>query len=212
MERPGPFNFSALTNAGVAESTGEVLVLLNNDITVIGSDWLERMAREASRPEVGAVGAKLLYPDDRLQHGGVVVGLGGAAGHLYRGRPGDAGGWLDRLQVTHEVSAVTAACLAVSRAKYDAVGGLDEELFPVSFNDIDLCLKLQAAGWTNLMVPGAVLYHHESASRGHDHAGAKQKRAEREAAAFAEKWLPVMRDDPYFHPGFSLLRFDLSLG
>lgn len=212
LERPGPFNFSALCNAGVAASRGEIVLLLNNDVEAIGSDWLEALVAEAMRPEVGAVGAKLLYPDGRLQHGGVVIGLGGAAGHIHRGRSGTGAGWMSRLLVPHEVSAVTGACLAVARAKYDAVGGLDEDLFPVSFNDIDLCLKLREGGWTNVMVPHAVLYHHESASRGRDDSGAKQARAEREAAHFARKWLHVMRDDPYFHPGLSLLRFEVSLG
>jgi GT2 family glycosyltransferase len=211
LERPGPFNFSALTNAGIAASRGEVALLLNNDIEVIGRDWLQRLVVHAAEPDVGAVGAKLLYPDGRVQHAGVAIGLGGEAGHVYRGRPGSLVDRLGRLGAAHEVSAVTGACLAVERTKYEAVGGLDEELFPVSFNDIDLCLKLRAQGLRNILVPDAVLYHHESASRGPD-IGAKQARAEREARHFAETWRHVMRDDPFFHPGLSLLRFDVSLG
>ena len=212
LSRPDAFNFSALCNEGVAAARGEVVVLLNNDVEVIGPDWLDHLVAEAVRPEIGAVGARLLYPDGRLQHGGVAIGLGGAAGHVGRGRPGDEAGWLGRLAVPHEVSAVTGACLAVGRDTYRALGGLDAEHLPISFNDIDFCLKLRRAGYINLMVPAATLTHHESASRGRDVAGARQARAEREAAIFAERWLPAMRDDPYFHPGLSLLRFDTALG
>lgn len=211
LRRPGPFNFSALTNAGAAASGGELLLLLNNDIDVISETWLSAMVDEAVRPGVGAVGAQLLYPDGRIQHAGVVVGLGGEAGHPYRGRPAGTPDRMARPPVPHEVSAVTGACLLVSRAAYEAVGGLDEARFPVSFNDIDLCLKLRRQGLRNIQVPDAVLHHHESASRGRD-VGAKQARADREARAFAEAWLPVMRDDPYYHPALSLLRFDVSLG
>ncbi len=211
LERPGPFNFSGLTNAGVAASGGELLLLLNNDIEMIAPGWLSAMVDEAVRPGVGAVGTRLLYPDGRIQHAGVVVGLGGEAGHPYRGRPAGTPDRMGRPAVPHEVSAVTGACLLVSRAAYDAVGGLDEARFPVSFNDIDLCLKLRRHGLRNIQVPHAVLYHHESASRGRD-VGAKQARADREARAFAQAWLPVMRDDPYYHPALSLLRFDISLG
>lgn len=211
LRRPGPFNFSALTNAGAAASGGELLLLLNNDIDVISGTWLSAMVDEAVRPGVGAVGAQLLYPDGRIQHAGVVVGLGGEAGHPYRGRPAGTPDRMGRPPVPHEVSAVTGACLLVPRAAYEAVGGLDEVRFPVSFNDIDLCLKLRRHGLRNIQVSDAVLYHHESASRGRD-VGAKQARADREARAFAEAWLPVMRDDPYFHPALSLLRFDISLG
>ncbi|MBV9075888.1 MAG: glycosyltransferase family 2 protein, partial [Methylobacteriaceae bacterium] len=211
LERPGPFNYSALTNAGVAASTGELLLLLNNDIEIVRPDWLALMVAEATRPGVGAVGATLLYPDRRIQHAGVAIGLGGEAGHLYRGRPAGHPDAFRRLDVPHEVSAVTGACLLVSRSAYDRVGGLDEAELPVSFNDIDLCLKLRQEGLRNILVPDAVLIHHESASRGRD-TGAKEARARREAAVFASRWRGVMRDDPYFHPGLSLLRFDVSLG
>lgn len=210
LKRPGPFNFSRLTNQGVRASAGDIVLMLNNDIEMIRPDWLDIMVDEASAPDVGAVGAKLLYPDGRVQHSGVVTGLGGHAGHVQRGRP-DRAGWMHALSASHEVSAVTGACLAVSRAKYDAVGGLDEKLFPIAFNDIDLCLKLRHEGWRNILAPGAVLFHHESASRGRD-IGPKQARADQEGRHFARRWLPVMRDDPFFHPALSLLRFDVSLG
>lgn len=212
LERPGPFNYSALTNDGVAAARGSHVLLLNNDMEVVRPDWLRRLVAEARPDDVGAVGAKLLYPDGRVQHAGVVIGLGGAAGHIYRLRKDRPPGWMARLAVTHEVSAVTGACLLVSRAMFDEVGGLDAEHLPVSFNDIDLCLKLRARGWRNLLVPDAVLVHHESASRGRDDRGEKQRRAEREARVFAERWLPAMRDDPYWHPGLSLARYEPMLG
>ena len=211
LDRPGPFNFSALTNAGVAASSGRFVLLLNNDIEVLDPDWLSSLVEEANVADVGAVGARLLYPDGRIQHAGVVIGLGGHAGHIYRGRRPDTPGWMRCLEVPHEVSAVTGACLLVSRENYDAVGGLDEAHFPVSFNDIDFCLKLRERGLRNLLVPAATLIHHESVSRGRD-VGAKQARADREGRLFEERWRHVMRDDPYFHPAFSLARFDPHLG
>ena len=151
---PQPFNFAAMVNAGVALATGHVIVLLNNDVAVLEPGWLDAMVRQACRPEVGAVGAKLLYGDGTLQHAGVVVGLGGRAGHILRRRPGDTPGHLGRLRVAHEVAAVTAACLAVAREKYRAVGGFDAEAFPVDFNDVDFCLRLGAAGWKTVWTPG----------------------------------------------------------
>ncbi len=211
LERPGPFNFSFLTNEGVAAARGEAVLMLNNDIEVIAPDWLDRMVGELAPPDVAAVGAKLLYPGGRVQHAGVAIGLGGEAGHVYRGRRDRAGSWAGRLEAPHEVSAATGACLLVRRDRYEAVGGCDATLFPVSFNDIDLCLKLRREGWRVILAADAVLYHHESASRGPE-VGAKQARAAREAAAFRERWRDVMRDDPYFHPGLSLMFFDVELG
>ncbi|MET0257791.1 MAG: glycosyltransferase family 2 protein, partial [Methylobacterium sp.] len=163
---PHPFNFSAMTNAGVRAAHGQVLVLLNNDIAVLEPGWLSALVGQAVRPEVGAVGARLLYADGTLQHAGVVVGLGGRAGHILRRRPGDAPGHLGRLRVAHEVSAVTAACLAVERSKYDAVGGFDEKAFAIDFNDVDFCLRLGATGLKTIWTPQATLSHLESVSRG----------------------------------------------
>ena len=205
-----PFNFSAMVNAGVAAATGSVVVLLNNDVAVLRSDWLDAMVRQALRPEVGAVGAKLLYADGTLQHAGVVVGLGGRAGHILRKRPGDTAGHLGRLRVAHEVSAVTAACLAVSRENYLAVGGFDAEAFPIDFNDVDFCLRLGATGRKTMWTPAATLAHLESVSRGPS-VGAKRVRFEQEAARFAERWRDVIRHDPYYHPGLSLTTFGEDL-
>jgi O-antigen biosynthesis protein len=207
---PQPFNFAAMVNAGVGAATGGIVVLLNNDVAVLEPGWLEAMVRQASRPEVGAVGAKLLYGDGTLQHAGVVVGLGGRAGHILRRRPGDTPGHLGRLRVAHEVSAVTAACLAVAREKYRAVGGFDAESFPVDFNDVDFCLRLGAAGWKTVWTPAATLAHLESVSRGPS-VGEKRARFEREGARFSERWRAVIRHDPFYHPALSLTTFGEDL-
>lgn len=210
LSDPAPFNFSRLVNAGVAASRGAVVVLLNNDIAVLEPGWLEAMVRQALRPEVGAVGAKLLYGDGRLQHAGVVVGLGTRAGHILRRRPGDSPGHLDRLRVAHEVSAVTAACLAVTREKYDSVGGFDGEAFPVDFNDVDFCLRLGACGYRTMWTPAARLAHLESVSRG-PAIGAARARFEAEGDRFAARWRDVIRHDPFYHPCLSLTTFGEDL-
>lgn len=210
LDRPGPFNFSRLVNDGATASRGEILVLLNNDVEVLHPDWLSAMVRQALRPEVGAVGAKLLFGNGRIQHAGVVAGLGGRAGHILRNRPADTPGHLGRLTVAHEVAGVTAACLAVARRKFEAVGGLDADAFPVDFNDIDLCLRLAAAGWRSVWTPRAVLAHHESVSRGPS-VGPARARFEAEGDRFAARWRPVIRDDPYYHPAFSVTTFGEEL-
>ncbi|MGT2485717.1 glycosyltransferase family 2 protein [Methylobacterium oryzae] len=207
---PQPFNFAKMVNAGVDAASGSIVVLLNNDVAVLEPGWLEAMVRQACRPEVGAVGAKLLYGDGTLQHAGVVVGLGGRAGHILRRRPGDTPGHLGRLRVAHEVSAVTAACLAVARDKYLAVGGFDAEAFPVDFNDVDFCLRLGAAGWKTVWTPAATLAHLESVSRGPS-VGAKRARFEQEAARFSERWRAVIWHDPFYHPALSVTTFGEDL-
>ncbi len=207
---PHPFNFSAMVNAGAQVAQGGILILLNNDVAVLRPDWLDVLVAQAARPEVGAVGAKLLYEDGRLQHAGVVVGLGGEAGHILRRRPADTPGHLDRLHVAHEVSGVTAACLAVAREKYRAVGGFDEETFAIDFNDIDFCLRLGARGWKTMWTPHAVLSHLESVSRGRP-VGTARTRFEREAIAFTERWRDVIRHDPFYHPALSLTTFGEEL-
>ncbi|WP_091942766.1 glycosyltransferase [Methylorubrum salsuginis] len=207
---PQPFNFAAMVNRGAAVARGDILVLLNNDVAVLRPDWLDALVAEAVRPEVGAVGAKLLYGDGRLQHAGVVVGLGGEAGHILRRRPADTPGHLCRLGVAHEVSAVTAACLAVGAEKYRAVGGFDAATFAVDFNDVDFCLRLGAAGWKTVWTPHAVLSHLESVSRGRP-SGAARRLFEREASAFAERWRDIIRHDPFYHPALSLTTFGEDL-
>ncbi len=208
LPMPGPFNYARLNNRAVEAAQGEVLLLLNNDTEVIEPGWLHEMASLAVRPDVGAVGARLLYPDGTLQHAGVVLGFGwprGVAGHVYLGAPGDHLGERDMLGAVRGVSAVTAACLAVRRAAYRAVGGMDEEKLAVAFNDVDLCLKLRAAGLRNLLTPFAVLTHKESASRGRDLDLAKSARLEGEVAVMRARWGALLDADSCWNPNLSLL-------
>jgi GT2 family glycosyltransferase len=210
MRRPGPFNYAALCNDGAAATRAPLLLFLNSDIDVIGPDWLRHLADLAVRPDVGAVGAKLLYPDDRLQHAGVTVGLNGFAGHLYSGAGRDEPGHLGELRFPHEVSAVTGACVAVERHKFEAVGGYDAQNLPVDLNDVDLCLRLGEQGWRTIWTPDAELYHLESASRGRAIRGSKVY--SRERTYFRERWAHVIRDDPYYHPALSLVARNPVLG
>ena len=201
---PRPFNYAALNNQAVRESDGALVCLLNNDIEAVHADWLEEMAGIALQPGVGAVGAKLLYPDGRIQHGGVLVGVYDAADHLYAGVPGGAPGLDAQLLVRREVSAVTAACLVVRRSLYLEVGGLDEDRFPVGFNDVDFCLKLRALGLRNVWTPHARLIHHESATRGRSVSAEQKARLAQDTAALQELWGTGSFEDPYFSPNLSL--------
>ncbi|MDB5374956.1 MAG: hypothetical protein JWP04_3598 [Belnapia sp.] len=197
---PGPFNYSALNNQAVAGARGEVVLLLNNDIEVIGPGWLRELVSLALRPEVGAVGARLLYADGTLQHGGVVLGLGGVAGHyLSRAEPNSLG-HLGSLALVREVGAATAACLAMRREVFEQVGGLDAIELKVAFNDVDLCLRIREAGWRILWTPFATLYHLESASRGLDLVGEKALRFACEIATMLRRWDPVLAHDPFCNP------------
>ena len=201
-----PFNFSALNNAAVAETTSPLLAFVNDDVLVVEPGWLTALAAHAVRSDVGAVGAKLFYPDGRIQHAGIVLGLGphGIAGHEFRGSAGDAPGPQHRLTVAREVSAVTAACMVVGRERFLAVGGFDEAALPVAFNDVDLCLKLGARGWRTIWTPQARLMHLESASRGSDRAAAAAERLAREARVMRERWGRLLRADPYYNPNLTL--------
>lgn len=210
LRDPRPFNFSALNNRAAAEARGEVLILLNNDIEVVDPSWMRALVANAVRPDVGCVGARLLYPDGTLQHAGVVTGLHGLAGHPYRLMSGSFVGYYGRLTVPHAVSAVTAACLAVRRELYRQVGGLDEAL-AVAFNDVDFCLRVQRAGHRNLLVPQAVLVHHESATRGLDQSGEKRRRFQGEVARMKERWGAQLYADPRYSPHLSLDHDDYSI-
>ncbi len=210
LERPGPFNFALLCNEAARTARAPVLVFLNNDVEARDGLWLPRLLSWAARPDIGAVGARLLYPSGRLQHGGVVIGLGGVSGHVDSGVPGDDSGYLRRRAAPHEVAAVTAACLAVEKAKFDAVGGFDAEHLPVELNDIDLCLRLAERGWRTLLEPASMLVHHESASRGRTAAQDARYRHEREF--FRNRWQGQLRDDRYFHPSLSLKSIWTALG
>ena len=197
---PGPFDFAGMNNAAAAQARGAVLAFVNNDVEAFAPGWLGRMVREALRPEIGAVGAKLLDGEGRIQHGGIVLGTGGLATHAHRHFPGDAPGYGMRLRATHAVSAVTAACLVVEARKFRAVGGFDAGYFAVDFNDVDLCLRLNAAGHRTLMVPGAVLHHREGASR--KRSPEAERRHAREVAALHRQWGPLLAQDPHYHPAF----------
>ncbi|MFO7640200.1 MAG: glycosyltransferase family 2 protein [Candidatus Competibacteraceae bacterium] len=200
-----PFNYSQLNNEGVRAARGTVVGLLNNDLEVIAGDWLEEMVSHACRPEVGAVGARLLYPSGRVQHAGVIVGIKGVAGHFHRHLPGEAYGYFSRAQLIQDFSAVTAACLVLRRAVYWEAGGMDEVDLPVAFNDVDLCLKLGALGYRVVYTPHAELYHHESATRGaEDESPEKAARAAREIAVMKRRWNTEHYRDPAYSPNLTL--------
>ena len=200
MKDDRPYNYAQLNNFAATEARGEYLCLLNNDTEVIDPHWLSELIRQATRPHIGAAGAMLLYNDRSIQHAGVVVGLKQAAGHAHRFlRPGKPG-YFRYPHVPHYVSAVTAACLVVERRKFDAVGGLDEQHLAIAFNDVDLCLKLQQAGWHNVYVPQAVMIHHESKSRGRDVAPRHVERYRRELAILQQRWATRDYADPLHHP------------
>lgn len=208
-----PFNFSALNNRAVEQAHGDVVVLMNNDIEIVEAGWLREMVSHALRPEVGAVGARLLYPDGTLQHGGVIVGLGsaGVASPAFKGLARRAGGHGGRAQLVQSYSAVTAACLAVRKALYRQVGGLDETHLAVAYNDVDFCLKLRDAGYRNVWTPYATLIHHESISRGRDAASANVERFQKEAAWMRQRWGGMLDDDPAYNPNLNSLTADLAL-
>ncbi len=210
VPQPGPFNFSAVNNAAVRASAGDVIGFINDDIEVLNEDWLEQMAALAEQDSVGCVGAKLVYPDGRVQHGGIVLGLYGLAGHAHRFAKHDDPGYLNRLTAVQNVSAVTAACLLVRRRVFDEVGGLDERL-AVAFNDVDFCLRVRAAGYLNVWTPFAELVHHESVSRGRDLSPAKSRRFAAEYAMMQERWGSELLSDPYYSPQLTYDREDFSL-
>lgn len=197
---PGPFNYSRLNNYAVGHASGEMICLLNNDIEIIQSDWLKLMVHQALRDDVGAVGAQLLYPDGRIQHAGVVIGVGNAAGHAHRFVKREDEGYFRRHSLPHFVSAVTAACLVVRLEKFKDVGGLNERDFPVAFNDVDLCLRLNQRGWQSLYEARAVLVHHESLSRGFDHDPVGAARFAGELAMLQQLWSTDAVVDPFHHP------------
>lgn len=198
---PGGFNFSAICNRAAAAASADILVFLNNDIEITEAGWLKALVRHALGPGAGAVGPTLLYPNGRIQHAGVALGPGGTAGHILRDKPASA---LGALASPRAVAAVTGACLAVRRDRFEAVGGFDEA-FAVIYNDVDLCLRLAARGWGALWLPDIRLVHRESASRRNDRGDASS------VARFAERWAALIADDPHFHPVFSDAALDLAL-
>jgi O-antigen biosynthesis protein len=204
-----PFNYSALNNGAVRFANGEVIGLVNNDIEVISPDWLSELVSHALRPEVGAVGAKLLFPDDTIQHAGILLGITGIAAHAHKGFPRNAHGYFSRANLIQSFSAVTGACLVVRKSVYELVGGLNEVDLAVAFNDVDFCMRLTEAGYRNIWTPYAELYHHESATRGYEDSPEKAARFKKEVE-YMEKRL-AKREDPAYSPNLTSTGSDFSL-
>jgi O-antigen biosynthesis protein len=205
-----PFNFSLINNWAAARADGEILLFLNNDTEVINSDWLRHLVANAIRPEIGAVGAKLLYPDGHVQHGGVILGMGGIAAHFHLRRRAEDAGYFGRAQLQQNLSAVTAACLAMRRRIFVEIGGFDGSNLAVAFNDVDLCLRIRERGYLIAWTPLAQLVHHESASRASDLLPDQQQRFQREIQYMRTRWRAMLDHDPYFNPNLSL--WDPTIG
>lgn len=209
-----PFNYSAINNFAVKRAKGEVVGLINNDIEVISPDWLTEMVSWTIQPDIGCVGAKLCYADGRIQHAGVILGMGGVAAHWHSNLPRESPGYFGRLKVVQNLSAVTGACLLVRKSVYEQVGGLDEEHLKVAFNDVDFCLKVREAGYLNVWTPFAELYHLESVSRGIEDPQ-KVARFRQEISYMEERWSAALANDPYYSPNLTLdlgdLRFRSNL-
>jgi GT2 family glycosyltransferase/thioredoxin-like negative regulator of GroEL len=207
-----PFNYSAINNFGVMHAKGSIIGLINNDIEVINPDWLTEMVSQALRDDIGCVGAKLYYSNQTVQHGGVIVGLGGVAAHSHLHYARDDPGYFSRLKLVQNLSAVTAACLLVRKAIYEEVGGLNETQLTIAFNDVDFCLKVRAAGYRNLWTPYAELYHYESLSRGYEDTAEKKARFLGEAKFMQSTWGETLKRDPYYNPNLTQMREDFSIG
>ena len=212
-----PFNFSALNNRALKHANGEVLGFLNNDIEIITPDWLTEMVSHAMRPGVGAVGPMLYYPNDTIQHAGIVLGIAGprnncgVAGHAMKGSPRGADGIMSHLRLVRNYSAVTGACLIIRRELFEKLGGFNETDLAVAFNDEDFCLRARAAGYRNVWTPFAEMYHHESASRGEDDTQDKTIRFEYDYSYMRAKWGPFLDDDPAYNPNLTLVHEDFRL-
>ena len=210
IERPGEFNFSWLCNEGAALARSQALVFLNNDTEIVSTGWLRSLSDWCRHVDVGAVGAKLLYATGRVQHAGVILGMDDIVGHIGLNADHRAMGYLRRFTVPHELSAVTGACFAIEKTKFDAVGGFDAKNVPVQLSDIDLCMRLAERGWKSVMVPDVLLLHHESATRGRVSRPDKVFAGAR--SYFTRRWAIELRDDPYFHPALSLDSVTTALG
>ena len=205
-----PFNFSALNNAAVLQAKGEYIGLLNNDVEVISPQWLEEMMGLAIQPGVGAVGARLWYPNNTLQHGGVITGLGGVAGHSHKHLERGAPGYFYHAQLIKTLSVVTAACLVIKKSIFLEVGGFNETDLKIAFNDVDFCLRVRQAGYRNIWTPYAELFHHESATRGYEDTPEKQLRFAQEVKYLKERWGESLTHDPAYSPNLTLDREDFS--
>lgn len=201
---PGPSNVSAANNRAAAMANGSLLLLLSSEVSIIHPGWMREMVSHAIRPDIGAVGAKLLYPDNRIQHAGMLLGMGGVAGHQYLFWPRDDAGYYGHLALARNVSAVTSACLMVRLSIFQEVGGLNERDLPIAFNDVDFCLRVQQCGYRNVWTPFAELYCHETVPRGSGHCGEKAMRFRREADYMQRCWGEHLRTDPYWNPNLAL--------
>ncbi|MBU9478465.1 glycosyltransferase family 2 protein [Burkholderia multivorans] len=206
-----PFNYSAINNFGAKHASGKILGLINNDVEVISPDWLTEMVRHAIRPEIGCVGAKLLFSNGSIQHAGVVLGIGGVAGHSHKYYPSDHSGYFGRLSLVQNFSAVTAACLLIRKEIYDAVNGLDELNLAVAFNDVDFCLRVRELGYRNIWSPYATLFHHESISRGKEDRPEKIERFNGEVRYMKKRWGAALAADPYYSRHLSQDRENFSI-
>ena len=211
LRRPGKFNYAALNNEAVSLARGDLIALMNNDVEATHSGWLATMAAQALRPEIGAVGAKLLFPDGTIQHAGVLLGIGGIAGHAHKYLAAEDEGYQLRLHLAHNLSAVTAATLVVRKALFEAVGGFDAINFAVNYNDVDFCLRLARTGYRNLFCPDAVLIHHESKSRGAPTSADANAEWQRERQTMLNRWGNILHADPYYSPHLSLVEENLTL-
>ena len=208
---PDEFNYSAINNFGASEAKGDYLLLLNNDVQVITEDWLEGLLSNCQREDVGIVGAKLFYPDDTIQHAGIVIGIGGVAGAVFTGLPGVYSGYLHKASIQQNLSAVTAACMMVKRSVYEELGGLEEKL-KVAFNDVDFCLKARDKGYLVVYNPEVKLYHYESKSRGTEDSKEKIRRFQNEIEYMRSHWLKLLKEgDPMYNPNLTLTKWDYSL-
>jgi len=200
----GAYNYSAFHNTAVPQARGSIIGLINNDIEVITPEWLTEMVSWAVQPHIGCVGAKLYYADDTIQHAGVIIGMGGVAGHAHKHRSRADNGYFGNLRLVQNMSAVTAACMLFRKHIYDEVGGMDDVHLPVAFNDVDFCLKVREAGYKCVWTPFAELYHHESKTRGYEDTPEKQARAAREVSAIKQRWGEKLKSDPFYSRNLSL--------
>jgi glycosyltransferase involved in cell wall biosynthesis len=205
-----PFNFSAINNYAADRAEGEILGLINNDIKILSEGWLEEMVSHALRSQIGCVGAKLYYPNKTIQHAGVILGLGGVAGHSHKQYAKQASGYFSRLKLTQNVSAVTGALMVVKKTIYKEVGGMDEEHLKVAFNDVDFCLKVMELGYRNLWTPYAEAIHLEFKSRGRDDDREKTERFSRETKYMRKRWGDILDNDPYYSPNLTRYRDDFG--
>ena len=206
-----PFNYSAINNFGARHAKGTVIGLVNNDIEVINPEWLTEMVSQCLRPEIGCVGAKLYYSNDTVQHAGVILSLGGVAGHSHKHFPRNHPGYFHRLSLVQTLSAVTAACLLIRKEIFDLVSGLDEKNLKVAFNDVDFCLKVREAGYRNLWTPYAELYHYESISRGAEDSPEKIARFTQEVNFMKAKWTDYLERDPFYSPNLMVRKLNRPL-